>query len=141
MMDEVLGRGNFVATIAWENSTLTTCPTCSVMVSNLFMKSPVLMPSIPDEEVLDNITTITASFDQTSKKHQIDVEFSETVSRLLAPSCGNLQPTAVDQEPTGNISAALGGSGEDGSGGDAVKKSGGSTISYAADHAYSMTVE
>jgi hypothetical protein len=87
------------------------------------------------------ITKITASFDQTSKKHQIDVEFSETVSSLLAPSCGNQQPTADEQEPTGNPSAALGVSGEDGSGGDAVKKSGDSTISYAAEHAYSITVE
>jgi hypothetical protein len=99
------------------------------------------MSSILDHEVLDNITRITASFDQTSKKHQIDVEFSETVSRLLAPSCGNQQPTADEQEPTGNTSAALCVSGEDCSGGDAVKKSGGSTISYAADHAYSVTVE
>ena len=87
------------------------------------------------------ITRITASFDQTSKKHQIDVEFSETVSSLLAPSCGNQQPTADEQEPTGNPSAALGVSGEDGSGGDAVKKSGGSTINFAADHAYPITVE
>jgi hypothetical protein len=99
------------------------------------------MPSIPDQEVLGNITTITASFDQTSKKHQIDVEFSGTVSRLLAPSSGNLQPKADEQEPSGNTSAVLGVSVEDGSGGDAVKKSGGSTISYAADHAYSITVE
>lgn len=87
------------------------------------------------------VTGITASFDQTSKKHQIDVEFSETVSRLLSPSCGNQQPTADEQESTGNTSAVLCVSGEDGSGGDAVKKSGGSTISYAADHAYSTTVE
>ena len=99
------------------------------------------MPSIPDQEVLGNITNITATFDQTSKKHQIDVEFSETVSRLLAPSCGNQQPTAVDQEPTENTLAALCMSGEEGSEGDAVKKSGGSTISYAAEHAYSITVE
>jgi hypothetical protein len=105
------------------------------------MKTPVLKSSIPDQEVLGNITRITASFDQTSKKHQIDVEFSETVSRLLAPSCGNQQPTADEQEPTGKISAALCVFGVDGSGGDAVKKSGGSTISYAADHAYSTTVE
>jgi DNA invertase Pin-like site-specific DNA recombinase len=87
------------------------------------------------------ITRITASFDQTSKKHQIDVEFSVTVFSLLAPSCGNQQPTADEQEPTGNTSAAFCVPGVDGLGGDAVKKSGGSTISYAADHAYSMTVE
>jgi len=99
------------------------------------------MPSIPDEEVLDNITSITASFDQTSKKHQIDVEFSETFSRLLAPSCGKLQPKADEQEPSGNTSAVLCVPGEDGSGGDAVKTSGDSTISYAAEHAYSITVE
>jgi hypothetical protein len=43
------------------------------------MKTPVLKSSIPEQEGLDNITSITASFDQTSKKHQIDVEFSETV--------------------------------------------------------------
>jgi hypothetical protein len=87
------------------------------------------------------ITRITASFDQTSKKHQIDVEFSETVSRWLAPSSVDQQPTAVEQEPTGNPSAALGVSGEDGSGGNAAKRSGGSRINYAADHAYSITVE
>ncbi len=87
------------------------------------------------------ITRITASFDQPSKKHQIDVEFSETVSRLLAPSCGNQQPTADEQEPTGNTSAALGGSGEEGSGGSVAKKSGDSRINSAADHAYSVTVE
>jgi hypothetical protein len=99
------------------------------------------MPSILDQEVLGNITRITASFDQTSKKHQIDVEFSVTVFSLLAPSCGNQQPTADEQEPTGNTSAAFCVPGVDGLGGDAVKKSGGSTISYAADHAYSMTFE
>ena len=99
------------------------------------------MSSIPDQVILDNITRITASFDQTSKKHQIDVEFSETVSRLLAPSCGNQQPTADEQEPTGNTSAALCVPWEDGLGGDAVKITGGSTINYAADHAYSVTVE
>lgn len=99
------------------------------------------MPSILDHEVLDNITRITASFDQTSKKHQIEVEFSETVSRLLVPSSVDQQPTADEQELTGNTSAALCVSGEDGSEGDAGKKSGGSTINSAADLAKSVTVE
>jgi hypothetical protein len=90
---------------------------------------------------LDNITRITASFDQTSKKHQIDVEFSETVSRLLAPSCGNQQPTAVEQEPTGNPSAALSLPFEDSAGGYAVKKLVGSRTTPAAEHAKSVTVE
>lgn len=87
------------------------------------------------------IPSITASFDQTSKKHQIDVEFSETVSRWFAPSCGNQQPSADEQELPGKTSAALGVSGEDGSGGDAATWSGCSTNSTAADHAYSVTVE
>jgi hypothetical protein len=87
------------------------------------------------------ITSITASFDQTSKKHQIDVEFSETVSRLLAPSCGNLQPTADEQESTGNTSAVLCVPGEAGSEGEAVKKLWGSPINSAADHVYFITVE
>lgn len=78
------------------------------------------MYSIPDQEVLDNITSTTASFDQTSKKHQIDVEFLETVSRLLALPCGNQQPIANEQENPGNNSAVISGSGEDSSGGDAV---------------------
>lgn len=87
------------------------------------------------------ITSITASFDQTSKKHQIEVEFSETVSNWLAPSSVDQQPLAGEQEPTGDPATALGVSGEDGSVGDAVKKTGGSRINLATDHAYSVTVE
>ncbi len=99
------------------------------------------MSSIPDQEVFDNITSITASFDQTSKKHQIDVEFSETVSRWLAPSSVDQQPLADEQELPGKTSAALGVSGEDGSVGDAVKKTGGCRINLATDQNYSVTVE
>lgn len=87
------------------------------------------------------ITSITASFDQTSKKHQIDVEFSETVSRWLAPSSVDQQPLADEQELPGKTSAALGVSGEDGSVGDAVKKTGGCRINLATDQNYSVTVE
>jgi DNA invertase Pin-like site-specific DNA recombinase len=116
-----------------------------VLTDGITWISPEQVDLLSDEEkkaVVGNmLTRITASFDQTSKKHQIEVEFSETVSRLLAPSSVDQQPTAVEQEPTGDTSASLGVSGKDGSGGDAVKKSGGSTISYAADHAYSVTVE
>jgi hypothetical protein len=84
---------------------------------------------------------ITASFDRTTNKHQIDVTFSETVSRWLAPSRGDQQPVAEQQELSGDDSAGMCVTGENGSGGDAGKKSGGSTINSAADHTYSVTVE
>ncbi|MGV0960257.1 MAG: recombinase family protein [Limnohabitans sp.] len=87
------------------------------------------------------VTKITASFDRSTNKHQIDVMFSETVSRLLAPSGDDQAPLAEHQEHPDNNSAVLSGTGENCSGGDAVKKSGGSTITRAADHAYSITVE
>jgi hypothetical protein len=99
------------------------------------------MSSIPDQEVFDNITSITASFDQTSKKHQIDVEFSETVSNWLAPSSVDQQPLADEQDLPGNPSAALCVTSEDSSVGDAVKKTGGCRINLATDQNYSVTVE
>ncbi|MGV0960261.1 MAG: hypothetical protein ACOYB1_10535 [Limnohabitans sp.] len=105
------------------------------------MKTPVLKSSIPEQEGLGNVTKITASFDRSTNKHQIDVMFSETVSRLLAPSGDDQAPLAEHQEHPDNNSAVLSGTGENCSGGDAVKKSGGSTITRAADHAYSITVE
>ena len=111
------------------------------MVSILFMKTPVLKSSILEQEGLDNITTITASFDRTTNKHQIDVMFSETVSRLLAQSRDDQQPVAQHQELPENNSADLCGTGENCLRGNAGKKSGGSMITCAADHTYSVTVE
>ncbi len=115
------------------------------LIHEITRMSPEQIEALSEVEkkalISNMITKITASFDQTSKKHQIDVEFSATVSRLLVPSSVDQQPTAVEQELPGNTSAALCVSGVEGTEGDAVKRFGGSTINLATDHAYSVTVE
>jgi len=87
------------------------------------------------------ITRITASFNQSTNKHQIDVVFSESVSNLLAPLYGNLHPTADEQVQPENISMSLSLPFEDSAGGYAVKKLVGSRTTPAAEHAKSVTVE
>jgi dolichyl-phosphate-mannose--protein O-mannosyl transferase len=87
------------------------------------------------------ITKITASFDRSTNKHQIDVEFSKVVALLLATTPENQHRCAVKQNFSENKSEVLCVSGEYGSGGDAGKKSWGSTINSAAKHTYSVTVE
>ncbi len=96
---------------------------------------------VPDQGILGNGTRITASFDRQTNKHQIDVTFSETVARLLAGPAGDLRSFADDGDLLGNDSAVLCRSGKDAAGECAVKKSGGSRIDSAADHAYLVTVE
>jgi hypothetical protein len=87
------------------------------------------------------IPRITASFNKESNKHQIDVTFSECVSRLLAGPDGDLRTLADDQDLLGNDSADLCDCSEDAAGECAVKKSGGSRINSAAEQNYSVTVE
>lgn len=99
--------------------------------------------SIPWLLILGNtlITRITASFDRQTNKHQIDVTFSESFARLLARPTGDLRSSADDGDPSGNDSAVLCVSGVDVSEDYVAKKSQGSRINSAADHAYSVTVE
>ncbi len=107
----------------------------------MFIRPPVMKSIVPDHLILGNGTRITASFDRETNKHQIDVTFSETVARALAGPAGDLRPLANDGDPAGNDSAVVCRSGEDAAGESAVKKSGGSRITSAADHAYPVTVE
>jgi len=116
-----------------------------LMTDEIIWMSPDQIDLLSDAEkkivINKMITRITASFDKTSNKHRIDVEFSETVSRWLAPSSGNQQPVADREYMSEDGSEALCRCVEDGSGECGVKKSGGSRISSAADHTYSVTVE
>jgi len=96
---------------------------------------------VPDHRILGNSTTITAYFDATTNKHRVDVTFSETVARLLVGP-GDVQHQSADAvNPSEDNAACLCMDGEDVSGECAVKKSGGSGVDSAADHAYPVTVE
>ena len=116
-----------------------------LLANGITRMSPEQIDLLSDAEKKDvinkMITKITASFDRTTNKHQIDVMFSETVSRLLAQSRDDQQPVAQHQELPENNSADLCGTGENCLRGNAGKKSGGSMITCAADHTYSVTVE
>ena len=87
------------------------------------------------------ITRVTAHFDATTNKHRVDVVFSEAVARQLASNGKHHYP--IDCEG-GAVSASeneIGNEDENALGEFVGKKSGGSTMISAADHAYSVTVE
>lgn len=94
---------------------------------------------VPDQTISDN--SITAHFDSASNKHRIDVTFSETVARLLAGPAGDQHHLADAGNPSEDNAACLCMDGEDEAGESAGKKSGGSGVDSAADHAYPVTVE
>lgn len=107
--------------------------------------SPEQIDLLSDEEkkvvVGKMITTITAHFDRASNKHRIDVMFSETVARLLAGPAGDQHHSADAGNPSEDSAACLCVDGEKDAGECAVKKSEGSGVDSAADHAYPVTVE
>ncbi len=115
------------------------------MTDGITWMSPEQIDLLSDAEkkVVVNIliTRITASFDRQTNKHQIDVTFSKTVARLLARPVGEQRASADDRDPQENASEVHWRNGEDCWGECEVKKSGGSRISSAADHAYPVTVE
>ena len=87
------------------------------------------------------ITRITAHFDPSTNKHRVDVTFSETVSRMLAgPVVGQDHLVGTGNSSEDNA-VCLCVDGDEVSGEFAVKKSGGSGVDSAADHAYPVTVE
>ena len=87
------------------------------------------------------ITRITAHFDPSTNKHRVDVTFSETVARMLAGPGVSQDHLADAGNPSEDNAACFCIDGEDVSGECAVKKSGGSGVDSAADHAYPVTVE
>ena len=87
------------------------------------------------------ITRITAHFDPSTNKHRVDVTFSETVAGMLARP-GVVQDHLADTgDPPEDNAACFCVDGDEVSGECAVKKSRGSGVDSAADHAYSVTVE
>ena len=107
--------------------------------------SPEQIDLLSDDErkviVHNMITRVTAHFDRASNKHRIDVTFSETVARLLAGPAGDQHHSGDAGNPSEDNAACLCTDGDDEAGECAVKKSGGSGVDSAADHAYSVTVE
>ena len=95
----------------------------------------------PDHRIFDNCTVITAHFDASSNKHRIDVTFSETVARLLAGTTGDQHHLADTGNPSEDNAAFLCEDLEERAGESVVKMSGCSGGSFAADHAYPVTVE
>jgi DNA invertase Pin-like site-specific DNA recombinase len=107
--------------------------------------SPEQIDLLSDEERKVVVTTmlsrVTAHFDATTNKHRVDVTFSESVARLLASDGKHHYP--IDCEG-GAVSASeneIRNEDEEGLGEFVGKKSGGSTMISAAEHAYSVTVE
>ena len=96
---------------------------------------------VPDHRISGNGTSITAHFDAKTNKHRVDVTFSETVARLLAMPADGGRPCVDCGEPVDEDSVCLGPEREDDVGEFVSKKSEGSGINSAADHAYSVTVE
>jgi hypothetical protein len=72
-------------------------------------------------------------FDAETKKHRLDVEFTETVSRLLEANREVQNNSGNSDEVTSDITAAVGEDGETTLRGDRVKKSAGSGITFAAE--------
>ncbi len=100
---------------------------------------------LSDEEkkvvVTKMITTITAHFDPSTNKHRVEVTFSETVARLLAVPSGDQHPSTDAGDPDDDGGACLWSNREERVGETAAKKSRGSGVDSAADHAYPVTVE
>jgi DNA invertase Pin-like site-specific DNA recombinase len=92
---------------------------------------------LPDEEQKKFISTILSKvsvfFDAETKKHRLDVEFTETVSRLLEANREVQNNSGNSDEVTSDITAAVGEDGETTLRGDRVKKSAGSGITFAAE--------
>ena len=107
--------------------------------------SPEQIDLHSDEEkkvvVTKMITTIAVHFDCASNKHRIDVTFSETVSRLIAADRVCQQTTWDDSETGRCQTGTIRGNEEIGDEEFVGKKSGGSTMTSAADLAKSVTVE
>jgi general stress protein YciG len=112
------------------------------MVSILFMNPPVWMSRVPDQRILGNlISRITVSFDNVTKKHRLDVEFSDTVSRIFDNDSEDRRTLADSGNLACRVSGGLGEYPEPELRSDAGKKSGGSRIKSAAERNYSVTVE
>jgi hypothetical protein len=85
------------------------------------------MSRVPDQRILGNlISRITVSFDNVTKKHRLDVEFSDTVPAYLTMTA---KIGGLGEYPEPELRS------------DAGKKSGGSRIKSAAERNYSVTVE
>lgn len=87
------------------------------------------------------ITTITAHVDRASNKRRIDVTFSETLARLIARAAGDRHQSGDAGNPSEGNAVCLCVDGEDDAGEHPVKKPGGSGVTSAAEHAYSVMVE
>jgi hypothetical protein len=116
-----------------------------LLTDGITWMSPEQIDLLSDEEkkvvVSKMITRITAHFDRASNKHRIDVTFSETVACLLAAD-GVYQRTTGDDSETGRCqTGTIRGNEGNGDEESVGKKSGGSMMTSAADHAYSLTVE
>jgi hypothetical protein len=80
-------------------------------------------------------------FDVESAKHRIDVMFSEGVARLVAERTGSERQMAHAGSQQEDNAACLLMLGEDNLEKSAAKKSVGSRVGSAANHAYTVTVE
>jgi DNA invertase Pin-like site-specific DNA recombinase len=87
------------------------------------------------------INRITVHFDVESAKHRIDVMFSEGVARLVAERTGSERQMAHAGSQQEDNAACLLMLGEDNLEKSAAKKSVGSRVGSAANHAYTVTVE
>ena len=116
-----------------------------LLTDGITWMSPDQIDLLSDEEkkiiVAKMITTITAHFDAGSNKHRIEVKFSELIARLLAVPTGDQHHSSDVRDPSDDNAACISTANEDVSGEGAVKKSEGSGVDSAADHAYPVTVE
>ncbi len=107
--------------------------------------SPEQADRLSDEEkrviVLSLITRASVFFDAKTKKHRVDVEFDEKVSRMLAPAADHQYNKDYAGEHADGQSVTFAGSDVRKLLGDAGKKFEGSGANFAADLNYSVTVE
>ena len=87
------------------------------------------------------ITSIKVHFDGATKKHRVDVVFTEAVSRLVGRVVGEQDAGGSCLHHAEDFSEARGLSEADALEDDVAKKQQGSGVISAAEHAYPVTVE